>query len=189
MRFLKYCSVLMICSLLVSCEKQTLEDSDEVERKFVPTEVLVKTKAGFPIRDVFSFINSFHHDVGYIYGGVYTSNLPSEKLQYVLDYLNDKPYTNDGKAWFVTGYLHYNTQKVTIFPRFYNIKNKRYQEDWLQSMTTIQLVENNKGDDGYIIFFRVPRGQEKSWVRKFEKYNFVAWAELNYYGDNINSWP
>ena len=86
MKTLKY--FLIICLFLLnSCEKNETGDSNE---KFVPTDVLVKTKGYYTIDKVFNFINSFDHNVEYIEDGIYTSSLPSDSLQYVLDYLNAK---------------------------------------------------------------------------------------------------
>jgi hypothetical protein len=146
---------------------------------FEPTTVLVKTKNYFTIDKVFDFINSFDHTVEYIYNGVYHSTMPSDSLQYILDCLNAKPYTNDGNAWFVNGYLHYLTNQITIFPRLFDMKNKDYQADWLKSMVDYKLVEQTNENSGYIIFFHVPEGTEKEWEAKFKEYEFVEWTDLN----------
>jgi hypothetical protein len=184
---------IFILIFLFSCKKDS--DSDEklidkdVNEKFVPTDVIVKTKGYFTIDKVFNFINSFDHDVEYITNAGYTSSLPSDSLQYVLAYLNAKKYTNDGNRWFVTGYLHYQTKQITIFPKLFNIKNKVYQADWLKSIITLKLKEQTDKDiSGYTIFFHVPKGTEKEWVKKFKTYNFIQWAELNYILE-LNPWP
>ena len=188
MKTIRIISVLLL-SILISCEKETNNDKNDWDVKFVPTDVLVGTKSYFTIDKVFDFINSFDHDVEYIRRGVYISGLPSDSLQYVLDYLNARPYTNDGNVWFVYGYLHYQTQQITIFPKLYKIKNKNYQTDWLQSMVILQLTEQtDRETSGYTILFHVPEGKEKEWVKKFKAYDFIEWAELNYY-PCINPWP
>ena len=188
MKTIKLISILII-SILVSCEKETNKDINDSNEKYVPTDVLVKTKGYFTIDKVFNFINSFDHSVEYIEYGVYISDFPSDSLQYVLNYLNAKPYTNDGKAWFVTGYLHYQTKQITIFPKLFQIKNRDYQIDWLKSMVILKLTEKTSEESsGNIIFFHVPEGKEKEWVEKFKKYDFVEWAELNNIVE-INPWP
>lgn len=175
--------------LLSGCENDSNVDSDSIEARFVPTDVLVKIKGDYTIDKVFEFINHFNHDVENIHSQAYTSELPSDSLQYVLDYLNTKSYTNDGNAWFVNGYLHYQTNVITIFPRLFDITNLAYQKDWLESMKLLKLKEDTKGKSaGCIIYFHVPVGKEKEWEKRFEKYEFVEWAELNYYAD-INPWP
>ena len=150
-------------------------------REYEPMHVSVKTKRYFTINEIFDFINSLDLDVKQIFRGVYVSTMSSDNLQYILDCLNAKPYTNNGDDWpRVTGYLHYLTNQITIFPYLFNMKNKSYQEDWLQSMDEYKLVEQFAYDhSGYIIYFRVPEGTEKYWVTQFKKYEFIEWAELN----------
>jgi len=134
---------------------------------------------------VFDFINSFNHDVENRQSQLYNSDLPSDSLNYVLDYLNAKPYTTYGNAFKVTGYTHVNIGKITIFHRLYNITSKSYQKDWLESIKTLELTEEdeNSPTSGCIIFFRVPADKEKYWAEKFKKYDLVEWTELNYIGE------
>lgn len=173
--------------VLFSCNK--VGELDQNDEEFVPTDVLVKTNASYTIDKVFDFINSFDHDVEYIKRGKYTSSLPSDSLTYVLNYLNAKSYTNDGNTWFVTGYLHYQTQIITIFPRLFDINNIENQTDWLQSMEILQLSEQlDRETSGYVIYFHVPIGTEKEWVEIFETYDFVKWVELNYIAEFV-TWP
>lgn len=170
--------ILILTILTVSCSSDN--DVPEPDYKFVPTDVIIKTKGNFTIDKVFEFINGFDHDVEYIYNGIYNSKLPSDSLEYVLNYLNSKSYTNSS-GWKVSGYLHYQTNRITIFPRLFEIKNKEYQQDWLESMDILKLIEKIDAEtSGHIIYFHVPEGQEKEWVKKFKKYDFVEWAELNY---------
>jgi hypothetical protein len=144
-------------------------------------DVFVKTNRYFTIDKVFDFINEFDHDVKLIQYGVYVSTMPPSKLQSILDSINSKSYTNDGKDWWTSGYLHYATNQIFIFPMLYNMKNKDYQNDWLQTMDEYNLFENFTYDfSGYVIHFRVSEGTEKQWEAQFKKYEFVEWAELNY---------
>ena len=166
--------------ILLGCNENSIENFGE----FTPTDLFVKIKGYYTIDKVFDFSNTFDHDVENIHSQVYTSNLPSDSLQYVLDYLNDKPYTNDGNAWFVNGYLHYQTDIITILPRLFNIKNAEYQNDQLESMEILELNEQTEGEtSGCIIYFHVPKGEEIKWRNRFEQYEFVEWAELNYYAN------
>ncbi|HET6559873.1 MAG TPA: hypothetical protein VFG54_21280 [Prolixibacteraceae bacterium] len=182
-------SILILLALLfalVGCEKNNNDTSVE---KFVPTDVLVKIKGYYTIDKVFDFINSFEHEVENIHSQVYTSDLPSDSLRYVLDYLNAKPYTHDGNAWLVVGYQHYQTKVITIFPKFFNIKNADFQKDWLESMEILKLNEQTEGEtNGCIIYFHVPEGQEQLWVKRFENYEFVEWADVNHLID-YQTWP
>ncbi|MBP1644912.1 MAG: hypothetical protein H6Q16_487 [Bacteroidetes bacterium] len=179
--------ILLLFSLsFISCEKEIDDQPTNEENRFVPTDVFVKIKGGYTIDKVFKFINSFDHEVENINSLKFTSSLSPDSLQYVLDYLNAKPYTNDGNVWFVNGYLHYQTNQITIFPRLFNIKNTTYQEDWLNSMKVLKLKEDTISQTaGCIIYFHVPEGEERLWESIFKKYEFVEWVQLNYYSDII----
>lgn len=173
--------VLCIIGFLSSCSK---DDSENETQEFVPGEVFVGIKSGTDIKDLFNFINQFDLEVDNVNSLSFTSDLSSDNLQYVLDNLNKKKYTNDGVNWFVTGYLHHQTNQIWIFPRLFEMSNVDYQQDWLTSMVELELkyihnVDLNSG----IIMFKVPEGQELEWKKKFEKYDIVDWAELNYIVD------
>ena len=151
-------------------------------KHYNPMDVIVKTKNYFTIDKVFDFINSFDHDVKEIQYGHFMSTMPSDNLQYILDCLNTKPYTNDGNGWWTTGYLHYLTNQIHVFPKLFNMKNKDYQSDWLNSMKDFKLIENLSYEhSGYVIYFQVSEGTERKWETQFEKYDFVEWVQLNYY--------
>lgn len=170
--------ILILTILTISCSSE--KEEPQPDYKFVPTDVIVKTKGYYTIDKVFNFINGLDHNVEYIYNGIYNSELPSDSLEYVLNYLNSKPYTNSS-VWKVGGYLHYQTNQITLFPRLFEIKNKDNQLDWLETMDFLKLTEKtNLEVSGYIIYFHVPEGQEKEWVTKFKKLDFIDWAELNY---------
>lgn len=172
----------LLALLVISCQNDDIEGGIET-REFVPTDVLVGIKSGVGITQIFNFINEFDHDVENLNSIAFTSDLPSSNLQYVLDYLNDKPYTNNGDDWFVTGYLHYQTNQITVFPRLFEINNTEYQEDWLSTMILLKLkIKYDAGISGGIIHFNVPEGEELEWESTFKSYDIVDWAELNYIG-------
>lgn len=164
-----------ILLLFISCKE---DEEITPEYDFVPRVVKLHTDGTVNTREVFDFINSFDHEIEVerVSSEVYISELPPDSLNYVLEYLNAKSYTNDD-VWSVTGYRHYATDAVTIFPKLFNIKNQENQADWLESMQILKLRE--KGN-GFLISFKVPEGQEKEWEKRFEAYDFVEWVELNY---------
>ncbi len=170
-----------IIGILSSCSN----DGAEVEvKEFVPEEVSVGIKNGINIIEIFNFINQFDHKVDNINSLTFKSDIPSDSLQYVLDFLNEKSYTNDGTNWFVTGYLHHQTNQITIFPRLFGMDNVTYQNDWLISMEEMGLSEKHNIElNSAIIRFYVPKGKELDWKNRFENYNIVDWAELNYIAD------
>jgi len=169
---------LLLITILSSCNKN---DAVLDTQEFVPGEVSVGIKSGTSIKEIFKFINRFNHKVDNINSLSFTSDLPSDSLQFVLDFLNKKEYTNDGKNWFVTGYLNYKTKQIHISPRLFDMDNLDYQNDWITSMQKLKLskdhnIELNSG----IIYFNVPIGLELGWKNIFKTYRIVDWAELNY---------
>lgn len=177
---MKRTGIIFFAFLLISNACSKTQDEDD-HLNFVPGEVLVKTRNHFKIDDVFEFINSLQHEVESIKGGVYGSELPTDSLDYVLRTLNEKSYTNDGISLFTTGYISQKTSRITLFPKFYRIKDPDNQFDWIETMITLDLKEQTDSDiNGYTILFHVKNGTEKEWEEKFEEYDFVAWSELNY---------
>ena len=171
--------LLSFIGILSSCSKDDLDI-----KEFAPGEVSVGIKSGTNINALFDFINQFDHNVDNINSLTFTSDLTSDNLQNVLDNLNAKTYTNDGINWFVTGYLHYQTNQITIFPRLFEMDNVEYQNDWLNSMNELELIEKHNIElNSGIIRFIVPIGKELEWKSQFENYNIVDWAELNYIAD------
>ena len=173
--------IVCIIGFLSSCSNN---DSEIETQEFVPREVFVGIKSGTDIKDLFNFINQFELEVDNVNSLSFTSDLPSDNLQYVLDNLNKKTYTNDGVNWFVTGYLHHQTNQIWIFPRLFEISNIEYQQDWLTSMAELELKEIHNVDlNSGIIRFKVPEGQELERKKQFEKDDIVDWVELNYIVD------
>lgn len=165
---------------LFSCKKDT-EPAPNEQGRFVPRDVVVKTKEDFSIEKVFNMINSYDHEVKVISSNVYTSTLPSDSLQYVLSELHKKPYLTETSGWKTGGYLHYQTQIITVFPRLHGMNEKSLQADWLATLAHLKLKENG----GNLILLHVPVNEEKVWVDKFKKMSFIDWAELNYYADVV----
>lgn len=172
--------LISLIGLLSSCSN---DDNETDTREFIPEEVFVGIKSGTDINDLFKFINLFDHPVDNVHSLTFTSDLPSDNLQYVLDILNKKTYTNDGVNWFVTGYLHNQTNQITIFPKLFGMENIENQNDWLNSMNELKLNEKHNVElSSGIIRFNVPVGKEIEWRNKFMNYNIVDWSELNYIG-------
>ncbi|GHC60924.1 hypothetical protein [Ulvibacter litoralis] len=170
-----------LIGFLTSCSN---DDPETDPQEFVPGEVSVGIKSGTDINNLFDFINQFDLEVDNVNSLTFTSDLPSDNLQFVLDNLNEKNYTNDGVSWFVTGYLQYQTNQIWIFPRLFDINNIDYQQDWLSSMIELELHDNHNVDlNSGIIHFKVPVGEEVEWKNKFEIYDIVEWSELIYFSD------
>ncbi|MCL2726921.1 MAG: hypothetical protein FWD56_00895 [Bacteroidales bacterium] len=168
-----------------------------------PRDLFVKTKYDYPMDKVLDFVNSLNLDIVDIrYTGSYFSSLSNDHLESIVNSLNNKPYFNAndyGYNWrTIYGAVHFYYNKITIVrPTFYNMKNKDYQKDWLNTMITYKLAEAIEDEDpykensGYWILFRVPKGTEKQWETKFKQYEFVEEVNLvSYpYPVVINPWP
>jgi hypothetical protein len=170
--------VLLLIGILSSC---STDNTEEDIKEFIPGEVIVGIKSGTDINRLFDFVNQFDHKVKNIRALTFTSDLPSDSLQYVLRTLNEKTYTNDGINWSVTGYLHYQTYQITIFPKLFGMDNVDFQNDWLRSMEEFELsTKHNINVNTGIIHFYLPKGREIEWENRFKNYDIVEWAELNY---------
>lgn len=122
----------------------------------------------------------FDHKIEKITYGTYISELPIDSLQYVLGFINEKPYTIDPNHK-TTGYINEKNNKITVFPKLYGMNNKVFQNNWIQTIKELKLYELDDNElGGHNILIHVPKGEEKEWVDKFKNYDIVEWAELNY---------
>ena len=141
-----------------------------------PKVVVVTTSYDINVstEQIFEFINLFDHKVTLIemYTGAYSSNLPLNRLQDILDILNAKSYVR------VLGL--FNSGQIVILPWLHDMEKKENQADWLKTMSDYNLYEWNRYAiwHGFTINFEVPEGTEKEWVAKFEKYEIVKSASL-----------
>ena len=176
--------VILFISIILFFASCSNNESDIDDLEFAPGEISVGFKSGTDVNEIFNFINQFNHQVDKINSLTFISNLPAEKLEYILDELNEKNYTNDGVNLFTNGYLHAQTNEITIFPKLFEMNNKAYQNDWLESMNEFELLEKHDENlaSGTILFY-VPVGKEKEWRNIFLTYDIVKWAQLNYIAD------
>jgi len=163
----------LLATLAGACKKKEIA---EPEPEFVPTDVLVKTNPDFTVEQLFAFINDVALEVEYAYSMPYVSSFPADSLDHVLSTLREKPYLDGG-----SGYVHAITGELMVFPRFIDIVNTQNQTDWLSTKADLKLSEDtDNATAGYVIFFHVPEGKEKTWVKRFQQYPFVEWATLNH---------
>ena len=177
---MKHISILCVLILIL----QSCSNDDEINdtREFVKGEVVVGFNSGTDMEALFDFINENGHEIDNINSMVFTTDLPSNNLQDVLDNLNERVYIGTTN-WPITGYLHYQTNVITIFPRLYDMHRKENQMDWLDAMEQYRLTEQHYSESASgVILFYVPVGKEREWKRRFENQRIVKWAELNYIG-------
>ena len=175
---MRYSNIIITIVVLITIQSCSKEE----ERNFIPTDLFVRIDSTKNINEVFDFINSYDHSVEYIDMQRFKSRLPSDSLNYALNYLKSKSYTTRG-AWSVYG--NTTEKNFVIRPRLFDMHIKEFQIDWKDSMEKLKLSDYYySGElDGRVIFFHVPAGKEKYWAKEFQKLDFVVWTELNYTGE------
>jgi len=167
---------------LMSCQEDTTEfEQDDLNIEFVPGELLIGIKSNVDIKSVFDLINESNFRVDKINSLTFNSDLPSDSLEYILNQLNSKSYTNDGLNWFTTGYLHNQTKEIRVFPKLFEMENTDFQSDWLKSMDELELKQRHHPNlpSGTFLTY-VPEGSELEWQNHFQSKDIIKWCELNY---------
>ncbi len=80
-------TLFLLIVILSSCSN---DNSNLDTQEFIPGEVSVGIKSGTDITEVFDFINQFELEVDNVNSLSFTSNLPPDSLQYVLDQFKRK---------------------------------------------------------------------------------------------------
>ena len=167
--------IVVVLSVFYACNKN---EDELLDLEYVPTDVIIKTKNKYPINEVFDFINLFQHKVESIKYGFYTAKFPVDSLPYILNYLESKSYVT------TTAYIHAKTNKIRVFPKLSEMDNKVFQTDWLATLSELQMFEiDDDNSGGNTLLIHVPIGKEKEWKNRFEKYDLIEWAQLNYSAD------
>lgn len=123
----------------------------------------------------FDFINSLDLDVQSINYGSYRSSMPADSanLEYIENSLKAKPYIRSVLVSDFMGY--FNPPEINVYVHaLYDMHNKEYQADWLDTMQDCKLVE--KGGSPVTIIFDIPEGAGKQWEKQFKKYDLVREA-------------
>ncbi len=153
----------------------------------VVTGAYVRLKRNITIDRVFAMINSLGLETDDVRHETCVSNMPSseERLQRILDGLNAKGHTDDGKImWRTSGYLHYQTGKITIFPNLSGMHNREYQTKWLAAMREYGLTESfDYEHSGHSVDFVIPEDRdipEKHWTDILAEYNDIEVFDMYY---------
>jgi hypothetical protein len=138
------------------------------------------------VEQIFELINSYDLSIRWIYTE-YESTLPIDSLEYVTDYLNSKDYINNsGNKVGVNWTINIDNQTGLITFRLAIMEmTKVNQEDWLETMTILQIIERPFDKS---IEISVPIGQEVSWGKTFESKDNILFAVPSCYLE-INPWP
>jgi len=135
-------------------------------------KILMETRLHFSIDSVFDFINSLSLNTAGIDGSRYFLDLPLDSLQFVLDYLNTKPYIESSNGHYVE-FLG----KINIQVSLVNMTNKNYQADWLKTINKFGFTYLDDVIGAlYTVVIEVPKGAEDEWIRRLNEYGFVNWG-------------
>ena len=172
-----YLCTLAALALLFSCQSDDSTTTNATP--FDPAKVIVGLNTGISTGQLFDFINATGLQVDYVEYMKYKSNLAVSELDYATGYFNARPYI-DADMWSVYGYVDQQDNKIRLVPRMYSMHNITFQNDVLQTMSTLQLADES-GATGPVLMFTVPQGQELHWKNIFEQMGIVEWADLNYH--------
>ncbi len=186
-RNILYYSVFFL-AILFSCENdKEVDNKREVEiegdREFVPGDLSIGIVDSVTITEAWKLVNSFELKITDAWGHKYLSNLPNDSIDYIISYLNKKPYINDGRWKAVKNgnvYIDRNFNKISVSCRLSDLLPE-IQEDWLKVVEELKLYEvptNTK-----VFYLNVPVGYELLWKDTFENEKIIEWASPNYYSE------
>ena len=155
----------------------------EGEREFVPGDLSIGIVDSVTINEAWELVNSFDLKITDAWGHKYLSNLPNDSIDYIINYLNKKPYINDGRWKAVKNgnvYIDRNFNKISVSCRLTDVLPE-IQEDWLKVVEVLKLYE--VPDKYQSIYLNVPVGYELLWKDTFENEKIIRWASPNYYSE------
>ena len=171
-----------------SCSKQNDAAPETAANcsQYAAGDVMVGIKANVSINTVFAWIGSTGLRLYQANGFTYVSGLPADSLAYVKRTLMSKPYLNTRGFTAGNEYVHAADHKIHVLDFLFDMTPAN-QADWLQTMKTLQLVdEGGAGCQGCKdIYLKVPAGSEKYWVDELAKHPAANWAELNCLGGMV----
>jgi len=186
-RYILYYSVFFLV-MLFSCENDEKADNKKEaqlggEREFVPGDLSIGIVDSVTIKEAWQLVNSFDLKITDAWGHKYLSNLPYDSIDYIISYLNKKPYINYGMWKAVKNgnvYFDRNFNKISVSCRLSNVLPE-IQEDWFKVVEVLKLYEvptNTK-----VFYLNVSVGYELLWKDTFEDEKIIRWASPNYYSE------
>lgn len=184
---IRQCIIAIILhTICFGCKDETIENTEFCER-FVGGDVAIGIDQDIKLEESFDLINAYDLYINHIDGICYESNLPSDSIDYVINYLNAKEYINKNGFKAVKNgsvFLHYQTGLITVCCRLWDMTQPN-QQDWIKTKKILSLKEKPSVKS---ILLTVPVGQEKKWVMTFKGRSSISYAELNCIVE-INPWP
>ncbi len=168
--------ILLILVLFTSCNDRTV-NPEISEREFVPGYVIIGIDSNVSIERVFELINEQHLHIDKMKGFFNFSNLPIDSLNYVIDYLKDKPYLN--RPGFTGGSASISESgNRIIVTEFLFEMDISAQSDWLNTIEILELEDLGNNNQNLTVL--VEEGTENFWATKFATYPEVKWTDLNW---------
>ena len=163
----------------ISCMKDKEDSTKFSNEKFVSGDLLIGVSNNAELKTVFDTLNSLDLRISEMNGFFYNANLPSDSVNYLIKFLNQKPYINTGTGWSATTssvYYYQPESAIRVISSEFNM-TAFYQTDFLSTIENLNFVERF-GDTKYMLL-NVPIGTEKYWLNELKKYQFIKWTELN----------
>ena len=162
---------------MISCEKahDTIINEDE---NIDSGNLIIGFNEDASLKSSFDLVNKFGLDITQVSGQHYISNLPNDRIDYVVKILETKQYLNNGRWRVVKNgnvYNNYRTGKITVLCTMVNM-NEINQNDWFNIVEELKLIEQPSVK---VFYLKVPIGYEISWRDKFRDQLIVKWADLN----------
>lgn len=172
--------VLVVATLLLSCDDNDVKKDKKSGDEYVPGDVIIGIKSDVSIDAVFDLMNEEGVTIDQMSGFFNFSTFPNDSLAYVIAQLKDKPYLNErgfsGGAAYISAVDHRITVTQFLFEMDVNA-----QQDWLTTLHLLKLED--LGNDTKNLLIKVEPGTEEQWINHFKEHPFVKWAEFNSYSD------
>lgn len=144
--------------------------------------VYVALREGERSKDFFAFVNDNHLGIEVMIANQYESSLPTDSIDFVINYLNSKNYiTLTGWKAYKGGTVRLVDQaKVVVYMCPLWGMTETNQRDWFETMSVLKL-----SDEGSLMgaTLNVPVGEEQKWILIMELYG-VKQANVDCY-DNV----
>lgn len=168
---------IVLCVFCFSCNDET--DNPFCEY-YEEGTVLVGINDGLDSETLFDIVNQYNLTIDQVSADKYESGLPSDSLDYVVNYLNSKDYINNNGFSAVKGgsvYLHYQTNVLTVTCPLWNMTLEN-QQDWINTKSILKLTDESRSRS---LILSVPIGQEIKWATTLNHTENIRYAELNCY--------
>ena len=155
--------------LLVSC---SADEDDEL--KFVECNVIVGFKKEVAWRQIVDFAKKYAHEIGYVHGLFYYSNLPNDSLNFVKNFLSAEGFPPE------VAYLGFSSNRITIIYGYNIDEDKSTLDEWL-ALTENPILKFEDMQNSKSMLLYIEPGTEKQWLQTHQNDPIISYIELDYY--------